>query len=106
MFWNIWIGFLAAVGALLLLWLLWGAVVPMAAFREVAVSCTLGGEYDLLRRYRWLRELGLCRCRLCLLDSQLPPEAQKQILEKYPGVRFCTPEQWLQEQTERLEEHG
>ena len=106
MFWNVWIGLFAAVGALFFLWLLRGLFLPAAEAKEVAVYCAAGGEISLLRRYRWMRELGLSRCRLCLVGSKLSDEIQKQIREEMPGVRFCTPEQWLEDMKERLEADG
>ncbi len=88
MFWNVILAFFAAVGALFLIWLIAGAFLPRCAQCSVAVSCLPGEEWKLLRRYRWLRELGLVRCKLILLDSTLSAEAQDEIMRHYPYVKF------------------
>lgn len=101
MIWCVILGVLAAIGALFVLWLLLGALLPGGKDSAVAVLCKEGNEKSLLRRYRWLRELSLLRCDIVLLDSRLPLEARQEIIEHYPGVDFLTSEQWLIEIKER-----
>lgn len=106
MFWYVLIGFFAAVGFLCLLWLIFGAFLPAAAPAEVAVLCRRGREQAILRRYRWLRDLGLTRCRLIMLNSQLPQAQQRALTEHFPGVKFCTLEEWDKIMKERTEKDG
>lgn len=96
MIWYVIIGFFAAVGVLALVWLFAGLFLPTGK-RMVAVYCPRGTEISLLRRYRWLRELGLVRCTIVLLDSPLSEEAQNNLAQHFPGVSFCTTENWKQE---------
>lgn len=100
MIWYVIIGFFAAVGLLFLLWLVFGALLPGSRPGTVVLFCPQGREKALLQRYRWLRDLGLVRCRLVLLESRLPLPRQKELTQHFPGVRFCTLEQW-QSETEK-----
>lgn len=98
MFFYVIMGFFAAVGLLSILWLIAGAFLPGAKVKTVTLFCPNGQEFALLRRYRWLRELGLVRCRLVLLESSLTPEIQAELTELFPGVSFYTLEQWQTKQ--------
>ena len=92
------VGFFAAVGFVTLLWLCLGGFLPGAKTGEVAILCQPGREYALISRYNWLRNLALVRCRLVLLDSQLPPEVQEAFTEQFPGVAFSTLAQWQEKE--------
>lgn len=94
MIWYVMIGVFAAFGVLCALWVLLGVFLPGSRGCAAAVLCPPEQEEILLRRYLWLRELGLTRCRLILLDSHLPEEKQQRIMEKYRDVEFCTLAQW------------
>lgn len=97
MFWYVLIGFFAGVGVLFLAWLLFGCLLPVGGKCTLAVFCQPGKELAMVRRYRWLRDLGLLRGKLILLDSTLPPGIQAEIAQHYPGVTFSTAQLWLQE---------
>lgn len=90
-------GVFAAVGVLFLLWLLLGACLTGCRRTTVAIYCREQDLLALLRRYRWLRELGLVHTSLVILDSALCREARQSITQTYPGVTFCTTQQWLLE---------
>ena len=99
-------GFFAAVGLLFLLWLLRGLFLPGLKQENVALLPPPGRERSILRRYRWMRDLGLVGFRITLLQSALPPAEQRELMEHFPGVRFQTLEEWQIENQERLEENG
>ena len=46
-----------------------------------------------LFRYRMLRGLGLLTCPLVMADTALSPEEKAWIVKKFPGIRFCSPEE-------------
>ena len=100
------IGFFAAVGLLFLLWLLRGFFLPVSGPHTVALYCRPEETVPLLRRYRWMRDLGLIHSRVILLESHHSPQQQSEITQNFPGVTFQTPEQWLEEIRERLEANG
>lgn len=88
MFWYILFGFFAAIGALFLLWLFAGSFLPHCQRCRVLISCPEGEELRVIRRFRWLRDLGFVCCRLVLLDTQLPEEARTEMISHYPFVDF------------------
>ena len=90
-------GILAAVGGLFLLWLLIGCFLPKKRQGSVAVSCQAEDLYVVLRRYRWMRELGLTRFTLVIIPMGISQEQVQGVQENYPGVTFMTKEQWLKE---------
>lgn len=95
MFWYVLLGFLAAFGALCALWVLFGVFLPGSVPCEAAVHCPKGREIAVIRRFCRLRELGLTRSDLAVLDSGLNPRQQRYIQRKYPYIKFCTREAWL-----------
>ena len=97
MFWYVLLGFFAAVGVLSLLWLCAGLFLPDEKKQPVAICCPQNGTLTLLRRYRWLRELGLVRCPIVLLDSDLSLQEQKTLAQHYPCISFSTTQRWKQE---------
>lgn len=46
-----------------------------------------------LFRYRMLRGLGLLTCPLVMADTALSPEEKAWLVKKFPGIRFCSPEE-------------
>ena len=46
-----------------------------------------------LFRYRMLRGLGLLSCPLLIAGSSLSPEEKRCLTNRFPGVRFCSPEE-------------
>lgn len=90
---------LAAFGALSVLWALFGFLLPGQRGAAVVCLCRPGGrEEAVIRRYRWLRDLGLVRSPLLLVDCGLT-EAEKSRLHKQ-GVELCE----MAELTARLEQ--
>ncbi len=101
MLWYVCMGVLAAFGLLCAIWVILGLFLPRAG--TVAILCD-GTEKTLVRRYFWLRELGLIRCRLILLDSRLPAAFRQQIMEKCKDIEFLTLAQWLDRRNEERSE--
>ena len=97
MFFYVMIGFFAGTGVLCLLWLGAGAFLPWCEKEQIAIFCPVGRERSLLRRYRWLRELGFVRCRLVLLNSKLSVQQQEELMLHFPGVSFASLETWKEE---------
>ena len=70
----VWIvlGMLAAFGTLSALWALFGFLLPGQRGATVVCLCKDGkSEEPVLRRYQWLRNMGLVRCPLLLVDCVL-----------------------------------
>ena len=85
MIWQTVFCVLAALGLVLLLWLIFGmAVLPRRPKRgQLAWLWQAEGDgATLLRQYEayaWLRETGLCPERLILWDAGLDPEARRMV---------------------------
>ncbi len=81
MVWQTIFCILAALGLVLLLWLLFGAfVLPLRPKRgQIAWLWRAEGSEAALQKqyeaYAWLRESGLCPSRLILWDAGLDPDA-------------------------------
>lgn len=95
MFWYVLFGFFAAFGVLCALWALFGQFLPASGRCEVAVRCQKRKEIPILRRFCWLREMGLLGCDLTVLDSELNPVQQHYIRQRYPYIHFSTRQEWL-----------
>lgn len=79
---------LAAFGVLCALWALFGFLLPGQRGAVMVCLCRGGGHEDaLIRRHRWLRDLGIVRCPLLLVDCGLT-DAERYRLEK-PDVEIC-----------------
>ncbi len=89
------VGVLAAFGALCILWVLFGALLTRPRGDALVCFCGEGREERIIRRYRWLRDLGLVKCPLVLLDSGLPLWQRQQLMQKCGAVRFYTTEKWI-----------
>ena len=98
MIWYVCIGFLAAFGALCALWVSLGAGLTGAACGRIVLQPDPGREGAAVRRWLWLRELGLVKGRLTVISAQ-PLDWAKQ----YPTVEFLTPEQFLSRLAEERE---
>ncbi len=96
------IGALAAFGALCVLWLLCGLLLPRPRGGRLVYFASETNEELVLRRYFWLRDLGFLRCELVLVDSRIPPRRQSKITEKCNSVRFYTRAQWIEQEKENL----
>lgn len=92
---------LAAFGALCVIWALFGFLLP--GQRGAAVVCICRGdarEEQLIRHYGWLRDLGLVRAPLLLLDGGLTEEERARLLKCRQGAEVCT----MEELASRLEQ--
>lgn len=96
------LGVLAAFGALCILWLLCGLLLPRPRGGRLVYFAPNTNEELVLRRYFWLRDLGFVRCVLVLVDSRLDPVRQGKITEKCQSVRFYTRAQWIEQEKENL----
>lgn len=106
MFWYVLLGFLAAFGLLCALWVLLGLILPGAYPCEAAVLCPRGREIAVIRRFCRLRELGLTRSSLTVLDSGLTLRQQHYIRKRYPYIQFCARQAWQTGQGRVCAEHG
>lgn len=95
MIWYIFLGFLAAFGLLCILWILFGFLLPGSVRCRIAVICPRGREIATIRRFCLLREFGLLRFELVVINSALNPRQKRFIAEKYPFIRFCSQQTWL-----------
>ena len=82
-------GILAAFGALAVLWALFGFLLP-GQKGTVTVHLCSGCEEAAVRRYRWMRGLGLLRGRLILVDSGLSDAERERLRCHGQDVEFCT----------------
>ncbi len=87
------LAFLAAFGALCALWVLLGGWLTGCRGGKLIVCCARGTEVAVLRRYRWLRGMGLVRARLMMLDNGLPPLLRQELERRNPEIEFIVPEQ-------------
>lgn len=89
---TIFMGTLAAFGAFFACFALMGWLLGSSrGFRLVyfpAADPAAG-----LFRYRMLRGLGLLTCPLVMADTALSPEEKAWLVKKFPGIRFCSPEE-------------
>ena len=91
--WYVILAFLAAFGALCALWVLLGGWLTGCRGGEIILCCARGTEVAVLRRYRWLRGMGLVRSRLILLDNGLPTSLRQELECRNPEIEFLVPEQ-------------
>lgn len=90
------IGALAAFGLVCALWAVLGWL--FADDTGAALVCVVrpgGAEEAVLRRYGWLRDLGIYRGPLILLGQDITPEEAEMLLRQEPGIEFCEPEELL-----------
>lgn len=82
---------LAAFGLLCALWAVFGALLP--GQRGAAMVCICRGaaeEEQTVRHCAWLRDLGLFRGPLLLVDAGMPPEARSRLGQVRQDVEICT----------------
>ena len=83
---------LAACGVLSLLWAFLGFLLPGQKGFAMIYTCH-GEPIDaLLRRCRWLQDMGIVRGRLIIVDDGMT-EMQKDLLAEKPNIEICTREQ-------------
>lgn len=79
---------LAAFGLLCALWVCLGFLLPGQKGVVMVYRCRGESVDALVRRYRWLRDVGLIRCPLIIIDDGMS-DKQRKLLENRPGVRVC-----------------
>ena len=80
---------LAAFGVICVLWAFLGWLIPEQRGMSMVYVCRGESIEALLRRYRWLRDMGLVRGKLLIVDEGMP-EQQRRILEGKHGIEICT----------------
>lgn len=89
---------LASFGALSAAWALFGGLLPGGKGGAAVVLCRAGDRPEAtLRRYRWLRDLGLIRYPLLIVDGGMEPKERAR-LER--DTEICS----LEELPARLEQ--
>lgn len=79
---------LAAFGALCALWALFGFLLPGQRGAVTVCLCRGDGtEEALIRRHRWLRDMGLTHSPLVLLDGGLTDEDKGRLTRQ--GLTVC-----------------
>ena len=91
MAWLIILGTLAALGLLSVLWAATGWLLLGEDGGLIVCLCCPGHHADgAIRRYHWLKELGLVKGPLLVLFSNYSPQEQEIMEKKYPGIEFCS----------------
>ena len=80
----------AAFGLLCALWACFGFLLPGQEGVVMVYRCRGENVDALVRRYRWLRDVGLIRCPLIIIDEGMTMQ-QRQMLENRAGIRVCDP---------------
>lgn len=84
------LGTLAAFGLVSALWVLYGLLLPHD--RDGVLYAPAGpgaAEGSFVRRYLWLRELGLLRCPLVMADQGLSDAERDWLTDR--GITICSP---------------
>lgn len=88
------IGALAAFGLVCVLWACLGWLLPGSTGTALVCAAESGGvEEAVIRRYRWLLDLGFLKTPLLLVRHGITPEEEEKLLRRYPGIEFCEPEE-------------
>lgn len=83
---------LAAFGVLCVLWTFFGFLLPGQKGTYMVYTCRGENLDALIRRCRWLRDLGLIRSPLLIVDRGMTEE-QLQALDGKYGIEICRPEE-------------
>lgn len=98
--WFILMGALAAFGFICAIWAAVGWLIPGNRGGATVCLCRPGlAERNTLRRYVWLREMGLLRDPILLVDCGLNEDERKELSRLGRCVEFCS----LEELPARLE---
>ena len=93
-FWIV-ISVFAAFGLLCTLWACFGFLLP-GQNRAVTVYCCHGESVDaLIRRQRWLRDMGLVSGKLIIVDCGITGQQRKMLMQK-SWIEICQPEGLMQ----------
>ena len=87
-------GFLAAFGFLTGVRCLAGLLLRKYSNIDFAVCCC-DDPIVVIRLFFRLREAGLAKATITMIDSNLKSEQQLRIQQQYPYIRFCSGKQWL-----------
>ena len=94
------LGMLAAFGLVSALWVLCGFLLPAERGGGLYAQARPGVTEDsFARRYLWLRELGLLREELTMVDFGISDAERDWLAER--GVTVCTPEKLAERMGER-----
>ena len=94
------LGTLAAFGLVSALWVLYGFLLPAERGGGLYAPARPGVTEDsFARRYLWLRELGLLREELTMVDFGISNAERDWLTER--GVTVCTPEKLVERMGER-----
>ena len=94
------LGTLAAFGLVSALWVLYGFLLPAERGGGLYAPARPGVTEDsFARRYLWLRELGLLREELTMVDFGISDAERDWLMER--GVTVCAPEQLAERMGER-----
>lgn len=84
------LGTLAAFGLVSALWTLYGLLLPPDRDGVLYASARPGlTEHSFVRRYLWLRELGLLRCSLIVVDYGISGSERDWLTDR--GITICSP---------------
>ena len=84
------LGTLAAFGLVSGLWVLYGLLLPADRESVIYAPARPGvAERSFARRYLWLRELGLLRCSLTMIDLGLRGSERDWLTDR--GITICSP---------------
>lgn len=88
------VGAFAAFGVFCGVWMAFGGLLPGKSGGAAVCLCREGlREEPILRRYLWLRGLGLIRVPLLAVDCGLREAERKWIEDKGGGIELCCPEE-------------
>lgn len=93
MVWDFCLITMAAFGILSAVWCLLGWLLPSGG--EVTVCPAKADVHAVVRRYLWLKGMGLIRGPLLLADRELSA-AERFWMEKH-GIAVCLPEEMLRQ---------
>lgn len=101
MIWYVLIGLFGAFGLFAALWILLGGWLTGCRGGTVVVHCQADCAETVMRRYRFLRQLGLVRSRLLLVTDREQP------MQEDSDIEMISPEQYLRRlEQERKELDG
>ena len=84
------LGTLAAFGLVSALWVLYGLFLPPDRDGVLYAPAKPGvTERSFARRYLWLRELGLLRCSLTMVDYGISGSERDWLTDR--GITICSP---------------
>ncbi len=90
--WYLLVGALAAFGSLCALWALLGWLLPGGRGLTAVCFCGPGlGQLPALRRWCWLRDLGLIRGKLLIVDCGISEKERKILAQMGAGIEIWDP---------------